>query len=115
MCCCDCSCCPCYCIQCPTCPPNCCDDPCCLTFAYVSAGVAIYITTSITIAETCHCVCYPNHRNQVCKKIQHCCTTCRNCCVCKKNIDIAPVDVPQIHIMIRNPDESLQLGTVIEK
>jgi len=61
---------------------------------------------SVAVFEGIQCCCSKIHRDDC---FQHCC----NCCDCKKNaVESEEVEPPNVHIMIRNPDGTMNLGTV---
>lgn len=101
-----------------------------ITCGLICGGVVVYMIGSVIIIETCQFCCHPyfheecistcEHYNETCKLYyvacvqnycQKCCTLCKRVTRKKKNVVIKPVEVPSIHIMVRNPDTSFQLGT----
>ena len=89
---CDCCCYPC-------CSPQFCEALWC-TVGQVCAGTAAYMVVSICVFEGAQCIFIRID----CPKY--------NCC-CKKNtVECEEVEPPDVHIMIRNPDGTMNLGTV---
>ncbi len=95
---------------CDCCCYSCCSPPFCkalwCTIGQVCGGAVAYMVFSVAVFEGIQCCCSKIHRDDC---FQHCC----NCCDCKKNaVESEEVEPPNVHIMIRNPDGTMNLGTV---
>lgn len=104
-----------------------------ITCGLICGGVVVYMIGSVIIIETCQFCCHPYFHEECISTCDRCNTSCplyyalcvetsyrkcKQCCkICKrvvrkkKNIVITPVEAPSVHIMIRNPDNTLHLGT----
>lgn len=101
----------------PRCCCTCFGSPSCAhamlcTVGQMCIGVAVYMSCGIMCAECVQCCCYPRHGRTVAD-------ACKESCFCKffsrENTNDAnqeETEPPKIHVMIRNPDGSLNLGTV---
>lgn len=78
-------------------------DQFCCTLVTICGGTVVYVTAGICIFESIKCCCNQLEENHICKK-------CKACCRKDKNVIIQPVEAPSPHVIIRNPDESIQLG-----
>ena len=81
------------------------------TVGIMCGGVIVYMVGSIVVVETVQWCCNPYRQYACYISCDQCCKKCKKCCRKKKNVDIIPVEAPSIHIMIRNPDDKLTLGT----
>ena len=69
------------------------------------------MTASVIVVETLQCCCNPYRHHEIYQTCNGCCKKCKACCRKKKNVNIKPVEVPSVHIMIRNPYGPMTLGT----
>lgn len=88
-----------------------------ITCGLICGGVVAYMTGSMVIIECCQLCFNPYRRHEVkhiwkaCSKpCQICCKKCKSVVRKKKNVVITPVEPPDVHVMVRNPNNTFQLG-----